>query len=410
MKERGATIQSEPPGRPFRRLAPADSTAYGPRAATRRGGTYAPFIPASIAERSFPLRDEAAAGIEEATRALAELRSLAPRLTSLDALARTVLRAESLASSRIEGVHISHERLARVGHTARSGRAGDPRAIEVLGNVEAVQKAVEIGGKRSTFTITDVEEIHRTLLRFTEDRDVAGVIRERQDWIGADDYNPLGADYVPPPPEKLRDFLDDLCAFIERDDLAPTAQAAIAHAQFKNIHPFAAGNGRTGRALIYTVLHRRGEIESLIPLISPVLASQPKAYVGGLGAYSVGQVEVWCENFANATTRAAREAQWVADAAEARVAEWLERLGNPRSDSAARQILRELPGHPVIDAGLAETLTGKSHTAVHNALNQMEDADILKPLTETRWGRAWEAGELVQLAADFEKRVSSAPA
>ncbi len=280
--------------------------------------------------------------------------------------------------------------------------------MEVLGNVEAMEKAIETGADTAVLTVPALEEIHRTLLRLTEDRDLAGVIRGEHDWIGADDYNPVGADYVPPPPEQVHGFLGDLCAFIERDDLPATAQAAIVHAQFKNIHPFAVGNGRTGRALIYTVLRRRGETGNLIPPISPVLASRPKAYVRGLGAYSVGNVDAWCESFAQATTSAAREALWIADAIEARQAEWLERLGNPRSDSAARQILRELPAQPVIDAGLAGALTRKSHTAVHKALSQLEDAGILQPLNEKRWGRAWEAGELVQLVGDFERRVSGA--
>ena len=52
-------------------------------------------------------------------------------------------------------------------------------------------------------------------------------------------------------------------------------------------------------------------------------------------------------------------------------------------------------------------LTRKSHTAVHNALNRLEHAGILQPLNK-RWGRAWEAGELLELVADVERRVSSA--
>ena len=401
-----ATAQLGPLGKHITRISKADPAAYGPRAA-KRGGTYTPFVPARIAERSFPLGDEAAAAVAEATRALAQLGSVAPRLTSLDALARSVLRSESVASSRIEGVRISHRRLARAAHAAESGRASDPPAVEVLGNVEAMEKAIEVGAGRSALTVADIEDIHRMLLRFTEDRDIAGAIRSGQNWVGGNDHNPVGADYVPPPPGKVRALLEDLCAFIDRDDLAPTAQAAIAHAQFENIHPFADGNGRTGRALIYTVFRRRGETEDFIPPISLVLASQPKAYIGGFGAYSLGKVDVWCERFANATTRAAREAQWIAGAIEAREADWLGRLGNPRSDSAVRQLVRELPAHPVIDAGVAEALTRKSHTAVHNALNQLEGAGILQPLNEKKWGRAWEAGELLQLVADFEKRVST---
>lgn len=383
-----------------------DPAPSGPHAA-KRGGTYAPFIPARISERSFSLGDVAGAAVVQATGALAQLLRAAPRLTSSDALARGLLRVESVASSRIEGVGISHGRLARAEHAAPGGLAGDPRAVEVLGNVEAIEKAIELGAKGAAFAIADIEAIHRSLLRLTENRDVAGVIRAGQTWMGGDDYNPVGADYVPPPSENVRDLLGDLCAFVERDDLPATAQAAITHAQFRNIHPFADGNGRTGRALIYTVLRRRGEAASLVPAISPVLASEPKAYVGGLGAYSAGDADSWCERFANATTRAVQEIQWVADALDARQAEWLGRLGNPRRDSAVRQLLGALPGHPVIDAGVAEALTGKSHTAVHLALNRLEAAGVLEPLTERRWGRSWEAAELLQLFSDFEQRLSA---
>ncbi|MGA1836853.1 Fic family protein [Herbiconiux sp. 11R-BC] len=62
---------------------------------------------------------------------------------------------------------------------------------------------------------------------------------------------------MPPPPETVDDYLDDLLAFANRDDLPPLTQAAIVHAQFESIHPFTDGNGRIGRALIHAVLRRR---------------------------------------------------------------------------------------------------------------------------------------------------------
>ena len=403
-----ASAQLEPLGKHVRRTAKPSPEAYGSRNA-RRGGSYSPFVPAPIAERPFPLGDGAAAAVAQATRALATLAGTMPKLTSLDALARNVLRTESMASSRIEGVLISQKRLARNAHTAKSARASDPEALEVLGNVEAMEKAIEIGARASGFTVGDIEEIHRTLLRFTEASAIAGVVRTEQNWIGGNDYNPVGADYVPPPPELVPELLEDLSSFIARSDLAPVAQAAIAHAQFENIHPFADGNGRTGRALVYTVLRRRGETDAFIPPMSLVLASQPKGYVGGLGAYSQGNVDLWCERFAAATTQAVEEAQWVAKAIGALEEQWLVRLGKPRADSAVRELVGQLPAYPVIDAGVAEAVTGKSHTAVHSALNQMESAGILQPLNEKKWGRAWEAGELLQLVTDFEERVSTPP-
>jgi Fic family protein len=386
------------------RVWPVDPSAYGRKG--RRGGRYRVFVPHRIAGRDFLLDGTAVAAVAEAARALEHLGNTPPKVGTLGALARNLLRSESVASSRIEGVRISHKRLARASYQEGKGRR-DPRAAEVLGNVSAMERAIELGTRAGRFTVADIEDIHQTLLRFTADANIAGVVRDKQNWIGGNDYNPVGAVYVPPPHECVRGLLEDLCEFIERDDLAPVAQAAIVHAQFENIHPFADGNGRTGRALIYTVLRRRGEIEKYIPPISLVLASEPKAYIGGLGAYSSGNLSGWCERFADATTRAAREAERLADAIEQRQATWLDQLGQPRRDSAVRQLVSALPAQPVIDVPIAQQLTGKSHVAVGNALGQLEDAGILNRLNEKKWGRVWECDQLLDLVGEFEKSVST---
>ncbi len=393
-----------PLGRYEERYWPADPTAPP---GGQRGGAYEVFIPAPIAEHEFTLDGGAVAVIAEATKTLGHLNDTRPQLTSLAALARNLLRSESAASSRIEGVKISHKRLARAAYARAGNRRGDDRAAEVLGNVEAMERAIELGASAEPFSVADVQDIHRTLLRFTDDRDIAGVIRTKQSWIGGNDYHPIGAPYVAPPHEQVPELLDDLCRFIARTDVAALAQAAIAHAQFENIHPFIDGNGRTGRALIYTVLRRRGEISNYIPPISLVLVGQPKNYVGGLGAYSQGKVGRWCERFGHATARAAREAERLAEAIEGLQATWLERLGQPRRDAAVRELVSALPAQPVIDVPAAQRLTGKSHVAVGNAIAQLEEAGVLHKLNERKWGRVWECSELLTLVEDFERSVST---
>jgi Fic family protein len=78
----------------------------------------------------------------------------------------------------------------------------------------------------------------------------AGRWRDVENWIGGSDYSPRNALYVPPPPDAVAGYVDDLLGFVHRDDLPVLAQAAVAHAQFESIHPFTDGNGRIGRALI----------------------------------------------------------------------------------------------------------------------------------------------------------------
>jgi len=378
----------------------------------QKAGRYNVFVPDPIATREFTFTSAAAGAIVEAATSLSHLQATRPELTSLAALARNLLRSESAASSRIEGIQISHKRLARAAYARAKGRAGDNRAgdnraAEVLGNVDAMERAIEIGGSAEPFTVDSILDIHRMLLRFTEDRETAGILRTRQNWIGGSDYHPIGATYVGPPHEYVGELLEDLCHFIERTKIPPVAQAAIAHAQFENIHPFPDGNGRVGRALIYAVLRRRGAIPYYIPPVSLALAAQPKNYYNGLGAYSAGNVSAWSARFAHATTRAAQEAEALAAAIQERQRAWLEHLGQPRRDAAIRQIISALPGQPIIDVPAAQQLTGKSHVAVGKAIDQLDAAGILTKLNERKWGRVWECPGLLSLVEEVEKRIAT---
>jgi hypothetical protein len=143
-----------PLGHSEKRLWPADPGAYGGRRA-RRPGAYEVFIPDEISGRDFPLDGDAVAAVIEATRALQHLEASPPRIATLGALAQNLLRSESVASSRIEGVHLSHKRLARAAYQADRGQR-DRRAAEVLGNVEAMKHAIEIGTAGKPLTPSDI--------------------------------------------------------------------------------------------------------------------------------------------------------------------------------------------------------------------------------------------------------------
>lgn len=403
-----AAAQTEESRRPFGRNVDCrwEPNLAGQVRRARSGGRYQAFIPDPIAERDFPLDTEASVALNRATKALERLQHAPARIATLGAVAQNLLRAESVASSRIEGVLVSQKRLARAAHLGPGKGPGGRSAAEVLGNVDAMKRAIEVGAQPAAIGVYDLIEIHRLLLRFADDHGVVGVVRTTQNWIGGSDYNPIGAAFVPPPPEHVPGLLEDLCRFVRRDDLAPVVQAAIAHAQFETIHPFADGNGRAGRALIYAVLRRRGEISRYIPPISLMLAVAPKGYIGGLNAYRQGDASEWCELFSVAAEEAAGEAQNLAEAIEDLEGEWLRRAGEPRKGSAARLLIGALPEQPVFDVAAAQRLTGRSHVAVNSALRQLEEAKIVRRLNQKKWGRAWECGELLDLVEDFEQSVT----
>ena len=135
--------------------------------------------------------------------------------------------------------------------------------------------------------------MHATLLNTPGDARIAGVFRTRQNWIGGTENSPRGAAFIPPPETEVSSLIEDLCRFINRADLPPVVQAAIAHAQFEAIHPFADGNGRVGRCLIQVVFRRRHQGLRFVPPVSVILATNAEAYIGGLTAFRAGLLAEW---------------------------------------------------------------------------------------------------------------------
>ena len=243
------------------------------------------YCPDLLNGRHFTLEGDVAADVTEAETAITRLNSEALALADTEALARLLLRAESVASSRIEGLEIGARRLLRAEAARDLGeRTGDAMAVEVLSNIDAMSAAISEVGPGDPISVATLLIFHQRLLGNTRQAQLAGRLREKQNWIGGSEYNPCSAAFIPPPAELVPDLMEDLCAFCTSETLPGVAQAAIAHAQFETIHPFADGNGRTGRALIQLVLRRRGLATRVLPPVSLVLATWASDYVDGLTA------------------------------------------------------------------------------------------------------------------------------
>ena len=268
----------------------------------RQACSYDVFIPLPIEELEVSVSGSVAANLSEAEAAISELNAV--HHAALAPLARLLLRTESIASSKVEGMNVDARALARAEVSSDTGQRAMPTALEVLGNVDAMQLAIENATVDDSVDVEQLVGIHRALLERGHPG-IAGRIRTEQNWIGGNDYNPCGADFVPPPPEIVDSLLGDLCRFSSADRLPPLVQAAIAHAQFETIHPFDDGNGRTGRALVQVILRRRRLAPSYVPPISVILAENREQYISGLTAYREGLSKAWLEVFAIAAARAA---------------------------------------------------------------------------------------------------------
>lgn len=111
------------------------------------------------------------------------------------------------------------------------------------------------------------------------------------------------------------------------------------------------------------------------------------------------------QTFAQAAEIASREATILRDDVDALQGRWREQLAGLRSDAAAWKLVNELPGRPVITAPSVGELLGISAPAANRALKQLQDRGIIKLLNEKKWGRAWEASELLSLVEAFEHSV-----
>jgi Fic family protein len=378
---------------------PADPGAPGGKL-NRVGFEYDANVPAEIAEWDPHLPASFAADVARVELGVRELHRHRP---ALGALLWPLLRTEAIASSRIEGLIVSHHRLAVA--QAIDGPE-DSLARSVLGNLDALRHALERADE--PITPQTICEIHRALLANTAQAAIAGRIRETQNWIGGRHPNPRGAAFVPPPEHELERLLSDLCRFCERDDLPILVHAAIAHVQFETIHPFADGNGRVGRALVQAILRRRGLTQgrdggpAIFPPVSLVLAANSEAYVAGLTRFRSGAHLAWLEFFLHAVHSASTIADDLADSVTRLQAKWRVDAAEPRIDSAASKLISGLPAAPVIDLAQAVGLTGASTEAARRAINRLEAAGVLRELTGRGRLRRWASVGLFELVDTIE--------
>jgi Fic family protein len=392
-----------------------------PDAPSRRGRApcdYDAYSPDLLAGRHFTFEGDVAADVADAEAAIVRLNAQASALADTEALTRVLLRAESVASSRIEGLEIGARRLLRAEAARELGEpTRDVTAAEILGNIDAMSAAISEIGPGDPISADTLLAFHRRLLENTRQARYAGKPREQQNWIGGSEYNPCSAVFVPPPPGLVPKLMEDLCAFCNAESLPAVAQAAVAHAQFETIHPFADGNGRTGRALIQLILRRRGLATRILPPTSLVLATWAKDYVDGLtatryhgpatGKHAQEGLNLWVGRFAGACQRAVRDATLFEERVRQIQSEWRIRLGSVRANSAADLLIKSIAGAPVLTVGGAAALIGRSYPQSNAAIERLVSAGILTQVTVGRRNRAFEAPDIINAFTDLERQLVS---
>lgn len=167
----------------------------------------------------------------------------------IPALQKDTRARNAHSSTAIEGNPLTLEQVRAV----EEGRplSVPARARREIVNYFAALRHIEKQAATKRITHEDVLRLHGIMAGEVMDQGEAGRYRTMRVRVGP---------YVPPPPGEVSGLMFEFLEWwnVESRILSPVLSSAIVHYRFEAIHPFADGNGRTGRALALWELYRRG--------------------------------------------------------------------------------------------------------------------------------------------------------
>ncbi|WP_286930883.1 Fic family protein [Aeromicrobium sp. UBA7512] len=341
-------------------------------------------------------------GLDQATEVITTLdRSHADVLTPLATL---LLRAESVASSKIENIKADVDEYARALHGVKENSS----AVAMVASTRALRDLIGTVDDGSDIVMDSILAAHRTLMAADpSERDYAGKARDMQNWIGGSDYSPLGAMYVPPAPTAVEHHLADLMSFCNRRNVHPIVQASIAHAQFESIHPFTDGNGRIGRALVNTILRRRRVTTAVVVPIASAIVARRDDYFDALAAHRAGDAGPLIAAFTAGSLIAASESSVSAHRLAQMPERWIEDAGRPRAGSAARKLISGFATNPVFSADDLEQRFVGATSSMYVAIENLTDAGVIRPLTKRTRNQVWVVSSIADELDALSVRIAS---
>ena len=360
------------------------------------------WLPPRIAELDVAVPSSIGAEMDVALREIAALDET--HGDHLASLATLLLRAESVASSKIEHVEASLDDYARALHGIRSNMS----AVSMVASTAALSDLISSVQNGQPIELDKIYRAHNTLMADDpQERAHAGRPREMQNWIEGSDHSPRNATYVPPPPRTVEGYMDDLLVFANRTDVGVLIQSAIAHAQFESIHPFTDGNGRIGRALINTILRKRGTTRRVVVPLASAIVARRESYFAALNAYRAGDATAIIESFSKASRIAAQESRTTGGRLAQMPDECRLVAGKPRKGSAAAKLLDSLLEYPVFSADEAENRVGGATSSVYAAIGRLHEAGVIRPLTKRTRNQVWVASSLADELDDLSVRIET---
>lgn len=123
---------------------------------------YSELNPTPLAKLTLRIGGDTTGLISDAEQAIHDLNASAH--PALAPLARLLLRTESIASSKVESLHIGAGELARAEVRAGVGQKIGATALDLIANIDAMPLAVDHATSADAFTVAQIIAIHEKLM------------------------------------------------------------------------------------------------------------------------------------------------------------------------------------------------------------------------------------------------------
>lgn len=311
-----------------------------------------------------------------AARNLGELNGLCETLPDPKLFTNTIVLQESKNSSAIENIMTTQDELYKA--MLEEATEQNHAAKEVLGYRDALYLGLERMGERNGLILTNsMVEIVQTIKQ-----NQAGI----RTTPGTALKNAINGEivYTPPTGEGiLREKLASLETFINDGSLStvdPLIKLALIHYQFEAIHPFADGNGRTGRILNTLYLIQQGLLTQPVLYLSSYIIEYKTEYYQLLrGITETGNWQDWILYMLTAVAETSK----VTTEKIRRILSLKEELGDMTKatlgTSYNHDLLQEMFALPYLKIDTLEKKKIAHRQTASTWLNKLSDVGVLRP-------------------------------
>ncbi len=294
---------------------------------------------------------------------------------------------ESLASARIEGNHTTLADYIESKVTAAT--TAPTESLREIANIEAAMQHVEE-------MVQPHAPISEHLIRSLQAMTVANLEREGDRTPGAYRSGAVQiaqADHLPPDAIQVPGYMQELVAFVNRNDASKydLMKVALAHHRFAWIHPFGNGNGRVVRLLTYALLVKYGfRVSAMGRLLNPaaVFCADRNRYYAMLADADMGTdlaLEAWCTYVLTGVRDELRKVDQLADYRHLQAKVLLPALAHARQrqwvTAQEETVLAATIKAKVVKAGdLATAVPGLNATQRTYQVKKLVDSGMLCPV------------------------------